>query len=65
MPRWIRTVFGWDDSFYAAAIGAPPPPLGGEGARGERGATNAKARRDMGWEPRYPTWRAGFRVALA
>ena len=29
-----------------------------------RGASNAKARRELGWEPRYPSWRAGF-AALA
>ena len=25
-----------------------------------RGASNAKAKRELGWEPRYPTWRQGF-----
>jgi hypothetical protein len=25
-----------------------------------RGASNAKAKRDLGWEPRYPSWRRGF-----
>jgi nucleoside-diphosphate-sugar epimerase len=25
-----------------------------------RGASNAKARRELGWTPRYPTWRVGF-----
>ncbi|MBI4259815.1 MAG: NAD(P)-dependent oxidoreductase [Actinobacteria bacterium] len=30
----------------------------------QRGASNAKARRELGWEPRYPTWRVGFRQAL-
>jgi nucleoside-diphosphate-sugar epimerase len=25
-----------------------------------RGASNAKARRELGWEPHYPSWRAGF-----
>jgi nucleoside-diphosphate-sugar epimerase len=29
-----------------------------------RGASNAKARRELGWEPRYPSWRQGFREAL-
>jgi nucleoside-diphosphate-sugar epimerase len=29
-----------------------------------RGASNARARRELGWEPRYPTWRQGFREAL-
>jgi nucleoside-diphosphate-sugar epimerase len=25
-----------------------------------RGASNAKARRELGWEPRHPSWRQGF-----
>jgi nucleoside-diphosphate-sugar epimerase len=29
-----------------------------------RGASNAKARRELEWEPRYPSWREGFRAAL-
>jgi nucleoside-diphosphate-sugar epimerase len=29
-----------------------------------RGASNAKAKRELGWEPRHPTWREGFRTAL-
>ena len=27
-----------------------------------RGASNAKARRELGWAPRYPSWRDGFPV---
>jgi len=26
-----------------------------------RGSSNAKARRQLGWEPRFPSWREGFR----
>jgi nucleoside-diphosphate-sugar epimerase len=29
-----------------------------------RGASNAKAKRELGWQPRYPTWREGFRTGL-
>jgi nucleoside-diphosphate-sugar epimerase len=29
-----------------------------------RGASNAKAKRELGWEPRYPSWRQGFRDGL-
>ena len=25
-----------------------------------RGASNAKAKRELGWQPRYPSWREGF-----
>jgi hypothetical protein len=27
-----------------------------------RGACNAKAKKVLGWVPRYPTWRDGFRT---
>ena len=30
-----------------------------------RGASNAKAKRELGWTPRYPTWRQGFFEAYA
>jgi hypothetical protein len=29
-----------------------------------RGASNAKAKRELGWELRYPSWRQGFREGL-
>jgi nucleoside-diphosphate-sugar epimerase len=29
-----------------------------------RGATNDKAKRELGWEPRYPSWRQGFKEGL-
>jgi nucleoside-diphosphate-sugar epimerase len=56
----------------AAAIGAPPPrhvPRWVARPMGEhlvslmcevRGASNAKARRELGWEPQWPTWREGI-----
>jgi hypothetical protein len=25
-----------------------------------RGASNAKVKRELGWTPRYPSWRQGF-----
>ncbi|MBV9278543.1 MAG: hypothetical protein JOZ41_00535 [Chloroflexi bacterium] len=28
-----------------------------------RGASNAKAKRQLGWTPRYPSWREGFVAA--
>jgi nucleoside-diphosphate-sugar epimerase len=30
-----------------------------------RGASNAKAKRELGWEPRYASWREGFTAAYA
>jgi nucleoside-diphosphate-sugar epimerase len=29
-----------------------------------RGASNAKAKRELGWQPRYPSWRQGFANGL-
>jgi nucleoside-diphosphate-sugar epimerase len=30
-----------------------------------RGASNAKAKCELGWTPRYPSWREGFAAAYA
>jgi hypothetical protein len=30
-----------------------------------RGFSNAKAKRQLGWELRYPSWRQGFKEELA
>jgi nucleoside-diphosphate-sugar epimerase len=61
----------------AGAVGAKPPRRVprwiGRLAAGEaatvmmtesRGASNAKAKRDLGWTPRYPSWRQGFANGL-
>jgi 2-alkyl-3-oxoalkanoate reductase len=61
----------------AEAIGAKPPrhvpawlgrlfagELGVIMMTESRGASNAKAKRELGWRPRYPTWRIGFRTGL-
>jgi nucleoside-diphosphate-sugar epimerase len=46
---------------YAAEIGAPPPPrAAGRDPLLSRGVTSQKAHREQGWNPRHPTWRAGF-----
>jgi nucleoside-diphosphate-sugar epimerase len=62
----------------AASVGAKPPhrvPLwvarlvAGESSvvlmSEVRGASNRKARRELGWEPRWRTWREGFADGLA
>jgi nucleoside-diphosphate-sugar epimerase len=60
---------------YAEAIGAPPPRrvpvwlarlVAGKVAAAvnvQPGASNAKAKRELGWEPRWSSWRKGFREA--
>lgn len=51
---------------YASEIGAPPPPRSaGRDPLLSRGVTNRKARREQGWTPRHPSWRAGFVAARA
>jgi 2-alkyl-3-oxoalkanoate reductase len=62
---------------YAAALEARPPRkvpklvariaggnLGVYMLTGLQGATNEKAKRELGWTPRWPSWRQGFREAL-
>jgi nucleoside-diphosphate-sugar epimerase len=62
----------------AEALGAKPPRrfprwvarlLAGEGAvmmgTEARGASNAKAKRELGWTLRYPSWREGFAAVYA
>lgn len=45
-PAWLaRLVAGKDAAAFATTL---------------RGASNAKARRELGWEPRWPSWRDGF-----
>ena len=64
--------------YLADCIGAKPPRrvpawlvrvLAGEMAVGVmtkgRGFANAKAKRELGWELRYPSWRQGFKEELA
>jgi nucleoside-diphosphate-sugar epimerase len=48
---------------YASLLGAPEPSRQAGSARGERGAANGKAKR-LGWQPRYASWREGFRSTL-
>jgi nucleoside-diphosphate-sugar epimerase len=61
----------------ASALGAPPPRhlprwlgrlIAGEGMTimmtEVRGASNEKAKRELGWELRYPSWRLGIRDGL-
>jgi nucleoside-diphosphate-sugar epimerase len=63
---------------YAKAIGAKPPRrvpawiarlVAGKAAVALatqlRGASNAKAKRELGWEPHHSSWRQGFREGLS
>jgi 2-alkyl-3-oxoalkanoate reductase len=50
-PRWLAKLFGGE----AAVV------MGTE----SRGASNAKAKAELGWTLRYPSWRRGFIAAYA
>ena len=45
---------------YVSTIGAPHPSIQTGSNRGERGASNTKARKEYGWEPIHPCWSNGF-----
>ncbi|MBD0283628.1 MAG: NAD(P)-dependent oxidoreductase [Thermoleophilaceae bacterium] len=51
VPRWLARLFA----------GEAVVMMGTE----SRGASNAKAKRELGWELRYPSWREGFVAAYA
>jgi nucleoside-diphosphate-sugar epimerase len=48
-PRWLARLVAGD---VAVVMGTE-----------SRGASNAKAKLELGWQPRYPSWRHGFRAA--
>jgi nucleoside-diphosphate-sugar epimerase len=50
-PVWLARLFA----------GEPGVMLGTE----SRGASNAKAKRELGWTPRHPSWRQGFAEVYA
>ncbi len=62
---------------YAEVVGAPMPwhvpawvgrlaagPIAVTMTNELRGASNARIKRELGWQPRYASWRQGFREAL-
>ncbi len=62
---------------YARTVGAPAPwrvpawlgrlaagPVAVEMMNELRGASNARVKREVGWQPRYTSWREGFVTAL-
>jgi nucleoside-diphosphate-sugar epimerase len=51
VPRWLARLAGGE---MAVLMGTEA-----------RGASNAKAKRELGWTLRYPSWRAGFAAAYA
>ena len=51
LPRWLARLFAGEAGVM----------MGTE----SRGASNAKAKRELGWTPRHPSWREGFAAAYA
>ncbi|MCW2905387.1 MAG: NAD-dependent epimerase/dehydratase [Actinomycetia bacterium] len=51
VPRWLARMLAGEMAVMMMTEG--------------RGFSNAKARRELGWEPHYPSWRQGFKEALA
>ena len=50
IPRWVgRLIAGEGNEIMMTGV---------------RGASNAKAKRELGWQLRYPSWRLGFREGL-
>jgi 2-alkyl-3-oxoalkanoate reductase len=60
-PEWLPVL--------AQALGADPPVAAEIPPESPemwlRGASNAKAKRELGWRPRYASWREGFAASLA
>ncbi|MDG4820856.1 NAD(P)-dependent oxidoreductase [Asanoa sp. WMMD1127] len=51
VPVWLARLLAGDQAVIMMTEG--------------RGFSNAKAKRELGWEPGYPSWRQGFRDGLA
>ncbi|MEV0717076.1 NAD(P)-dependent oxidoreductase [Asanoa sp. NPDC050611] len=51
IPTWLARLLAGDQAVVMMTEG--------------RGFSNAKAKRELGWEPRYPSWRQGFEEGLA
>ena len=50
-PKWLAQILAGDAAVTMMTQG--------------RGFSNAKAKRELGWELRYPSWRQGFKEELA
>ncbi len=51
VPRWLGRILAGDQAVRMMTEG--------------RGSSNAKAKQELGWQLRYPSWRQGFKDALA
>ncbi|WP_112243891.1 NAD-dependent epimerase/dehydratase family protein [Kribbella monticola] len=51
VPVWLARLLAGDQAVHMMTQG--------------RAFSNAKAKRELGWQPRYPSWRVGFKEELA
>jgi hypothetical protein len=51
VPKWLARLLAGDVAVKMLTEGC--------------GFSNAKARRELGWELRYPSWRQGFKEGLS
>jgi nucleoside-diphosphate-sugar epimerase len=51
VPKWLARMLAGDAAVIMMTEG--------------RGFSNAKAKRELGWQPRYPSWRQGFKEELS
>ncbi|MET7475249.1 NAD(P)-dependent oxidoreductase [Streptomyces sp. NPDC005648] len=51
VPKWLARLLAGDQAVIIMTEG--------------RGFSNAKAKRELGWEPSHPSWRQGFKEELA
>ena len=61
-PQWLPVLAQALRADPPAVALMPPPPDAPEMSL--RGASNAKAKRELGWRPRYASWREGFAASL-
>ena len=62
-PEWLPVLAQALRADPPAPAETPPPPE--TPLMSLRGASNAKAKRELGWRPRYASWREGFAASLA
>ena len=62
-PEWLPVLARALRADPPAAAQELPPPYAPEMSM--HGASNAKVKRELGWRPRYASWREGFAASLA
>lgn len=58
------TATSWAPALAALVGGPAPRTITRPQAERQRGVSNAKARRELAWQPIYPSWRDGFKSSF-